>query len=615
MADIRRLDDAQLYLEKALNDANVQRPSWVTIRALVTLAYVHYLRHDQEKCMHYVREYLKHSREVNVSVSPYSYWMELCLAARQGKLPHMDGLDFAKETDEMIEGNNIYLQGISYRFQALLARGQGEADETIIGLLTRSAERLAESGHRIELAMTECELARQFHSLGRFDEARQSADKSAEIIAPFGNDLLPDDVKQLARWSGSHDNLLEEILRLSQDIVTERDHREVAQHIISVSNRLTEAERGAIFLLEPKEESGITLRVSKNLTRANIGNAKFAKSMQLIKKVIREGKGYIGPHPENKDLPSCICVPMVLRDEVVGALYHDNRFLRRGFKGEDLKLLAHFAGLAAFALDNAKAYEEIVRLNQKLLQEKEYLEEQQLQDLYLDEFIGTSPEIKQVGLQIRQVADSDATVLILGETGVGKELVARAIHHHSHRKDKPFIRVHCSALPESLIASELFGHERGAFTGAVGRRIGRFELADGGTLFLDEIGELPQGIQVLLLRVLQSKEFERVGGSDTLRSDFRLIAATNADLEAKVKEHQFRADLFYRLNVFPIRVPPLRNRKMDIPLLADFFLKNYTTKLKKSVRHVRDEDLSRLLDYDWPGNVRELRILWNAGFF
>jgi transcriptional regulator with GAF, ATPase, and Fis domain len=204
-------------------------------------------------------------------------------------------------------------------------------------------------------------------------------------------------------------------------------------------------------------------------------------------------------------------------------------------------------------------------------------------------------------------------VLILGETGVGKELVARAIHHHSHRKDRPFIRVHCSALPESLIASELFGHERGAFTGAVGRRIGRFELADGGTLFLDEIGELPQGIQVLLLRVLQSKEFERVGGSDTLRSDFRLIAATNADLEGKVKEHQFRADLFYRLNVFPIRVPPLRNRKMDIPLLADFFLKNYTTKLKKSVRHVRDEDLRRLLDYDWPGNVRELENIVERG--
>ncbi len=513
----------------------------------------------------------------------------------------------------MIGGNNIYLQGIACRYQALLAEERGETHEAIMGLLADSAKRLAESGHRAELAMTYCELARQFSRQGRFDKARENAEKAAESIAPFGKDLLPDDTKALVRRTGSKDNLLEEILRLSQDIVAERDHREVAQRIISVSNRLTEAERGAIFLLEPKRKLGITLRASKNLTAESIENARFAKSLQLIRKVSREGKGHIGPLAEHDGSPSCICVPMVLRGEVVGALYHDNRFLAKGFNREDLKLLSHFAGLAAFALDNAKAYEEITRLNQKLSQEKEYLEEQQLQDLYLDEIIGSSPAIGQVGLQIQQVAASDVSVLILGETGVGKELVARAIHHHSDRKNKPFIRVHCSALPESLIASELFGHERGAFTGAVARRIGRFELADGGTIFLDEIGELPHAVQVLLLRVLQSKEFERVGGSETIRSDFRLIAATNCDLEQKVKENQFRADLFYRLSVFPIRVPPLRNRKMDIPLLVDFFLKNYSTKLKKAVRHVRDEDLRRLFDYDWLGNVRELENIVERG--
>jgi transcriptional regulator with GAF, ATPase, and Fis domain len=203
--------------------------------------------------------------------------------------------------------------------------------------------------------------------------------------------------------------------------------------------------------------------------------------------------------------------------------------------------------------------------------------------------------------------------MIIGETGAGKELVARAIHRYSGRKDKPFIRVHCSALPESLIPSELFGHEKGAFTGATQRRIGRFELADGGTLFLDEIGDLSLDIQVRLLRVLQSKEFERVGGSETLSSDFRLVVATNSDLEKKVKEQNFRADLYYRLAVFPIYVPPLRERKEDIPLLAHYFLQIYSKKRGKKFSKIPDSEIEKLFLYDWPGNVRELENIIERG--
>jgi formate hydrogenlyase transcriptional activator len=207
---------------------------------------------------------------------------------------------------------------------------------------------------------------------------------------------------------------------------------------------------------------------------------------------------------------------------------------------------------------------------------------------------------------VDQVANTDTTVLIEGDTGVGKELIARAIFRQSSRRDKPFIRVHSNALPESLIASEFFGHEKGSFTGAISRRIGRFELADEGTLFLDEIGDLRLDIQVRLLRVLQTKEFERIGGSETLRSDFRLIVATNRNLEEEVKAGRFRADLYYRLNVFPITVPPLIERKEDIPELIDFFIKTYSAQKGKSLNGISTSDMDRLIHYNWPGNVREL---------
>ena len=205
---------------------------------------------------------------------------------------------------------------------------------------------------------------------------------------------------------------------------------------------------------------------------------------------------------------------------------------------------------------NVSAYEEIKRLNRKLCEENLYYKEEHLKNLHFEDIVGESSGIKHVLSQVEQVAQTDATVMIVGETGVGKELVARAIHRHSARRDKPFIRVHCSALPESLIPSELFGHEKGSFTGAIRRRLGRFELADGGTLFLDEIGDISPDIQVRLLRVLQTKEFERVGGCETLRSDFRLIVATNRNLEGLVKNQTFRSDLYYRLAVFPVYVPP-----------------------------------------------------------
>jgi transcriptional regulator with GAF, ATPase, and Fis domain len=247
------------------------------------------------------------------------------------------------------------------------------------------------------------------------------------------------------------------------------------------------------------------------------------------------------------------------------------------------------------------------RAEEKLQLENAALREEIDQTSMFEEIVGTSSALKNVLSRISKVAPSDSTVLITGETGTGKELVARAIHRRSRRSGRAFVSVNCAAIPRDLILSELFGHEKGAFTGAMQRRLGRFEMADGGTIFLDEVGELSPDTQVALLRVLQEREFERVGGGQPIRVDVRVIAATNRDLQAAVANGTFRQDLFYRLNVFPIEVPPLRERREDIPVLVEYFIDRYASKAGKNIRAVNKKSLELLQSYPWPGNIRELQ--------
>src|SRR3954469_23156895 len=247
------------------------------------------------------------------------------------------------------------------------------------------------------------------------------------------------------------------------------------------------------------------------------------------------------------------------------------------------------------------------RAEEKLQLENAALREEIDQTSMFEEIVGASPALQTLLSRISKVAPSDSTVLITGETGTGKELVARAIHRRSQRSKRAFVSVNCAAIPRDLIASELFGHEKGAFTGAVQRRLGRFEMADGGTIFLDEVGELSPDTQVALLRVLQEREFERVGGGQSIRFDVRVVAATNRDLKAAVANGTFREDLYYRLNVFPLEVPPLRARKADVPLLVEYFIDRYARKAGKDIRSVDKKTLQLLQSYPWPGNIRELQ--------
>ena len=281
-------------------------------------------------------------------------------------------------------------------------------------------------------------------------------------------------------------------------------------------------------------------------------------------------------------------------------------FQESAFTERDLSLLGEVANQIAIAVDNALAFQEIAELKDKLAEEKFYLEDEIQTEHNFEEIVGESPVLKQVLQEVETVARTDSTVLILGETGTGKELIARAIHHLSHRSARALVKLNCAAIPTGLLESELFGHERGAFTGAIAQKVGRVELADKGTLFLDEVGDIPLELQPKLLRVLQEQEFERLGGTRTIRVDARLVVATNRNLDQMVAQGEFREDLFYRLNVFPIQIPPLRERAGDIPLLVSFFVNKHAKRMGKRVERVPPATMRALSCWHWPGNVREL---------
>ena len=338
--------------------------------------------------------------------------------------------------------------------------------------------------------------------------------------------------------------------------------------------------------------SGTALRTMKPLTL----HSPFAAWLDspIAQTAVREG------------LKSVCCLPLISRNRAIGVLVL-GRLRDDAFSQADLSFLTQVANQVALAVENALAYREIRELKEQLSKEKLYLEDELRAEMNFTQIIGSSASLRKVLKRVETVAPTDSTVLIYGETGTGKELIARAIHDLSPRRTKAFVKLNCAAIPTGLLESELFGHEKGAFTGAIAQRIGRFEVANGGTIFLDEIGEIPLELQTKLLRVLQEREFERLGSSHTLRTDARLIAATNRDLEAMVGEQKFRSDLFFRLNVFPVQVPPLRLREGDIPYLVRHFAQQFSRRMNKFIETIPSPTMDALCRYHWPGNVRELQ--------
>jgi formate hydrogenlyase transcriptional activator len=336
----------------------------------------------------------------------------------------------------------------------------------------------------------------------------------------------------------------------------------------------------------------LLLRRTKIFTRENLLEIQSGFVAQMLERGIQ----------------SLCCIPLTTRKGELGTLNLASQDAQ-AFASRDIGFLEQVAAQVAVALDNARDYREIADLTNRLASEKIYLEEEIREELNFEEIVGDSPALKNVLSQARTVAPSDATVLILGETGTGKELIARAIHRMSPRKDRVFVKLNCAAIPTGLLESELFGHERGAFTGAITQRVGRLELADKGSLFLDEVGDIPPELQPKLLRVLQDQEFERLGSTRTVNVDIRLIAATNRNLVQMVSEKEFRSDLYYRLNVFPIHMPLLTERRTDIPVLVRHFVHKFARKMNKQIEIIPTATMTALVNWQWPGNVRELENL------
>jgi formate hydrogenlyase transcriptional activator len=405
------------------------------------------------------------------------------------------------------------------------------------------------------------------------------------------------------------------LLDLTNRVVSTLDLRALLREIAASIRRVMHCDGAGVTLPDPETGElrlyALDFPTSKGILREGALVTGFAHSVEAVFRsghavnLTKEEIANDGP-VAGEGANSLCRLPLISRDRVLGVLSLGST-RENAFTTEDIDFLGQVSGQIAIAVENALAYTQIADLKDKLAREKVYLEDEIRTELNFEEIIGNSEGLRRVLRQVETVAPTDSTVLIYGETGTGKELIARAVHNLSSRKANAFVKLNCAAIPTGLLESELFGHERGAFTGAIAQRIGRFELANHGTVFLDEIGEIPLELQPKLLRVLQEREFERLGSVHTLRTDARLIAATNRDLEAMVEENRFRSDLFYRLNVFPVRIPPLRERPEDIPLLVRHFVQQFSRRNNRGIESIPSETMEALVAYHWPGNIRELQ--------
>jgi formate hydrogenlyase transcriptional activator len=438
----------------------------------------------------------------------------------------------------------------------------------------------------------------------------------ADQVALAIDDALNFEASRVAQTALQHKNeRLKLLLELNNTLVSNLQLRDLLRAISANIRPVMHCDGVGVVL---PDAGGKQLRVCAFDFPKSSGKIREEKLIPVdgnsqIARVFRTGEivsqtEHLDPMIEAEGVRSLCHIPLISRNRTLGVLSLA-RLAPTPFSPRDLEFLKLVSNQVAIAVENALAYDEIAELKDRLAQENVYLEDEIRSELNFEEIVGRSAALRAVLQDIETVAPTDSTVLIYGETGTGKELIARAIHNLSTRGKNAFVKLNCAAIPTGLLESEMFGHEKGAFTGAVAQRIGRFELAHRGTVFLDEIGEIPLELQPKLLRVLQEREFERLGSSRTLTSDARLIAATNRDLNAMVEERTFRADLFYRLNVFPVQVPPLRERQDDIPLLVRHFVQQFSRRMGKVVDTIPTETMSALVRYHWPGNIRELQNL------
>jgi Nif-specific regulatory protein len=604
------------YGQKALAAAERARDEDLIAEASYILAAIEDEREnldDAERNLARAMEIFEQNRTVQGLARAHTAWSAICL--RRGNLA---------EAERHAEAGGKWARELSDRFN--LAKNDWAWAKILSFRGEREAAAAKFEGARVtfEELDTPYELARLLFDIGVLREEAEEATLMIRSAIRIFEKL--DATHDLERARGAlfrikpagkaPDQNVVGLYEIVKIINSSLNLEDVLNRVLDVCVRRLRAERGMILLFDPIT-GALRTRVVRNIKEGAEGESKRSPQT-IVKEVIQSGQSVLSADARAdarfvesesvvaENILSILCVPLIIKERIAGAIYVDHRQARHLFSQKDLVFLEAFADQAAIAIENARLYEELEEARTRLSLENESLRREVLVEKHLDSVVGQSEAVAKIQFAIRKAAAGASTVLLRGESGTGKGLIARIIHNVSPRRNGPFIKFNCAALPETLAESELFGHEKGAFTGADRRKLGRFELANGGTIFLDEIGKVNLAMQAKLLRVVEDKEFERVGGTQTIKSDVKIITATNLDVEKAIEEGTFREDLFYRLNIIPLVLPPLRERKDDIPLLAEHFMRKICKDLGIENKRLEPGVIDLFLRYNWPGNVREL---------
>jgi transcriptional regulator with GAF, ATPase, and Fis domain/Tfp pilus assembly protein PilF len=607
-------------LEAALSATTKYRHALARYLAQAGTAYHHFLTGRLTESWDNFNRALEEA-EASGIVRQYgsAFVLEMLYEFKRLGFPSLPDFDFDSEVEKVLTGPNKHLRGVALRLLALEARSKGGDPSQRQSYLQDSADCLRDSGDPVQSAKTLFEMARLDISRGETDKARRYVEQARQGLEGYAEEFFQDDLKYLfeiltpAASRPQHESteqVFQRFLDVMEQLVPSPDLDETLGRCVAALNRFLGAERGGLFWF--RDHSGRRepiLRVGVNLTSPEVDSEVFRDNLALVMQA-HDQQDPLLVRPERKRegaegyrTLAVLCLPFQLEGRMRAVFYHDNSYLNDSFDFLDGPLLVRLVRHLSLFVDRIWQYGHLLG-QQTPKTSPTVVPEDSLDE---DKIVAQSPLMRALLAQADQIARSESIILLLGETGVGKELLARRIHRMSDRRKGPYVVIDATTIQENLIESELFGHEKGAFTGADRQKRGRIELANGGTLFLDEVGELPLAVQGKLLRFLQERTFVRIGGRRSLNADCRLLAATNRNLEEEVAAGRFRRDLFYRLNVVPLTLPPLRERKEDILPLVECFLDHYGRDLHRGRPTVPSADEKRLADYPWPGNVRELK--------